>query len=69
MPNSASESDEIATEMARLEAALDRIAERSEMVIARATAITTASAAPDSQAVVQRLDSLIDRLRGAAEGI
>jgi hypothetical protein len=69
MPNSASESDEIATEMARLEAALDRIAERSEMVIARATAITTAPAAPDSQAVVQRLDSLIGRLRAAAEGI
>jgi len=66
MASNASEHEDIAAEMARLEAALDRIAIGSEIAMARAAAITRAAAPPDSQAVALRLDNLIGRLRSAA---
>ncbi len=65
MASSAAESDEMAAEIARLEAALERIAERSEMAMTRAAAITSGQGGADSQAAARRLDSLIGRLREA----
>lgn len=60
--------DDIEAEMDRLAAALERIAERSEMAMPRATAITGEGTGADSHEAAQRLDSLIGKLRAAVAG-
>lgn len=56
--------DDIAADMARLEAALDRIDSLAGMAARPAAATSPGSVPPE---VLQRLDSMIDRLRAALD--
>jgi hypothetical protein len=66
------EADEFAADVARLEAALERIADISAMGVSRAaeianTATPAQGGAIDTTAIVRRLDNMIARLRAAID--
>ena len=66
------EADELAADVARLEAALERIAHISAMAASRAaeiadTATSAQGEAIDTTAIVRRLDNMIARLRAAID--
>ena len=66
------EADEIAADVARLEAALERIATISAVAVSRAAEIAHPEAAGraseiDTTAIVRRLDMMIARLRAAID--